>query len=118
MAALQSWAPDGRRAPWSPCLRPGGWGPARYYRFPAIKGTLGFIGSVSDHFCAECNRLRLTADGRLKNCLFSSHEIDVRRGHAGPGPEARAGRGRPNRWNARPSTRTSCPAAPPGACRR
>jgi cyclic pyranopterin phosphate synthase len=33
---------------------------------------------MSDHFCAECNRLRLTADGKLKNCLFSSHEIDAR----------------------------------------
>jgi cyclic pyranopterin phosphate synthase len=59
-------------------LSPGGWGPAHYYRFPGHLGTVGFIGSVSDHFCGECNRLRLTADGRLKNCLFSSHEIDVK----------------------------------------
>jgi cyclic pyranopterin phosphate synthase len=57
---------------------PGGWGPAHYYRFPGHEGTVGFIGSVSDHFCNECNRLRLTADGRLKNCLFSNHEIDVK----------------------------------------
>ncbi|OFW61511.1 MAG: cyclic pyranopterin phosphate synthase MoaA [Actinobacteria bacterium RBG_16_64_13] len=57
---------------------PGGWGPAHYYRFEGYKGTVGFIGSVSDHFCRECNRLRLTADGRLKNCLFSSHEIDAK----------------------------------------
>lgn len=57
---------------------PGGWGPARYYRFPEHAGTIGFIGSVSDHFCRECNRLRLTADGRLKSCLFSSDEVDVR----------------------------------------
>jgi cyclic pyranopterin phosphate synthase len=57
---------------------PGGWGPAHYYRFPGHQGTVGFIGSVSDHFCGECNRLRLTADGRLKNCLFSNHEIDVK----------------------------------------
>jgi GTP 3',8-cyclase len=57
---------------------PGGWGPARYYRFPGHQGTIGFIGSMSDHFCAECNRLRLTADGKLKNCLFSSHEVDVK----------------------------------------
>jgi cyclic pyranopterin phosphate synthase len=61
-----------------PVASPGGWGPAEYYRFPGHQGTLGFIGSVSDHFCARCNRLRLTADGRLKNCLFSSHEVDVR----------------------------------------
>ncbi|MBN1322067.1 MAG: GTP 3',8-cyclase MoaA [Thermoleophilia bacterium] len=61
-----------------PVDSPGGWGPAHYYRFPEHQGTLGFIGSVSDHFCRECNRLRLTADGRLKNCLFSSDEIDVK----------------------------------------
>ncbi len=57
---------------------PGGWGPARYYRFAGHEGTIGFIGSMSDHFCSECNRLRLTADGKLKNCLFSSHEVDVK----------------------------------------
>jgi cyclic pyranopterin phosphate synthase len=61
-----------------PVASPVGWGPAEYYRFPGHQGTLGFIGSVSDHFCARCNRLRLTADGRLKNCLFSSHEVDAR----------------------------------------
>jgi cyclic pyranopterin phosphate synthase len=61
-----------------PVASPGGWGPAEYYRFPGHQGTLGFIGSVSDHFCTRCNRLRLTADGRLKNCLFSSHEVDAR----------------------------------------
>ncbi len=57
---------------------PVGWGPAQYYRFSGHLGTIGFIGSVSDHFCRKCNRLRLTADGRLKNCLFSSEEIDIR----------------------------------------
>ena len=57
---------------------PMGWGPARYYRFPGYAGTIGFIGSVSGHFCSECNRLRMTADGRLKNCLFSSEEIEVK----------------------------------------
>lgn len=61
-----------------PVASPGGWGPARYFRFPGHKGTVGFISSVSDHFCNECNRLRLTADGRLKNCLFSNDEVDVR----------------------------------------
>jgi cyclic pyranopterin phosphate synthase len=61
-----------------PVSSPEGWGPAHYYRFSGHQGTVGFIGSVSDHFCAECNRLRLTADGRLKNCLFSSHEVDVK----------------------------------------
>jgi cyclic pyranopterin phosphate synthase len=57
---------------------PGGWGPARYYRFPGSLGTLGVISPLSHHFCGECNRLRLTADGRLRTCLFSDDEIDVR----------------------------------------
>lgn len=77
MAALNELGADGP-GPLEPVASPGGWGPARYYRFPGFRGTLGFIGSMSDHFCAECNRLRLTADGRLKNCLFSSDEVDVR----------------------------------------
>lgn len=68
----------GGLGPLDPVDSPGGWGPARYYRFSGYAGTIGFIGSVSDHFCAECNRLRITADGRLKNCLFSSDEVDAR----------------------------------------
>ncbi|NLG66497.1 MAG: GTP 3',8-cyclase MoaA [Actinobacteria bacterium] len=61
-----------------PAPSPGGWGPARYFAFPGHAGTIGFISAMSDHFCADCNRLRLTADGRLKNCLFSNDEVDVR----------------------------------------
>ncbi|MBE0476356.1 MAG: GTP 3',8-cyclase MoaA [Coriobacteriia bacterium] len=57
---------------------PGGWGPARYYRFDGAVGTLGVISPLSHHFCGECNRLRLTADGRLRPCLFSDDELDVR----------------------------------------
>ena len=53
-------------------------GPARYWRLPDAAGTLGFISPVSDHFCAGCNRLRLTADGRLLPCLLSDMEIDLR----------------------------------------
>ncbi|MBN1978137.1 MAG: GTP 3',8-cyclase MoaA [Anaerolineae bacterium] len=56
---------------------PGG-GPARYYRLPGAKGTLGFITPISDHFCHQCNRLRLTADGHLRPCLLSEYEIDLR----------------------------------------
>jgi cyclic pyranopterin phosphate synthase len=56
---------------------PGGWGPACYYRFPGARGTLGVISPLSHHFCGECNRLRLTADGRLRTCLFSDDELDV-----------------------------------------
>jgi cyclic pyranopterin phosphate synthase len=57
---------------------PGGWGPATYYRFPEAAGTIGVISPLSHHFCAECNRLRLTAEGRLRPCLFSDDELDVR----------------------------------------
>lgn len=57
---------------------PGGAGPARYWRIPGAAGTVGFISGMSNHFCAECNRLRLTADGKLRPCLFSDDELDVR----------------------------------------
>lgn len=57
---------------------PQGFGPARYFRVAGAPGTIGFIAGVSDHFCAACNRLRLTADGRLRNCLFSGDEMNVR----------------------------------------
>ncbi|NTU71957.1 MAG: GTP 3',8-cyclase MoaA, partial [Coriobacteriia bacterium] len=56
---------------------PGGWGPARYYRFADAEGTVGVISPLSHHFCAECNRLRLTADGRLRPCLFSDNDLDA-----------------------------------------
>ncbi len=53
-------------------------GPARYWRLPKSQGTFGFITPISEHFCNACNRLRLTADGRLRPCLLSDLEIDVR----------------------------------------
>lgn len=53
-------------------------GPARRYRFSDGIGEIGFISPVSDHFCGSCNRLRLTADGKLRTCLFSDDEIDVK----------------------------------------
>jgi cyclic pyranopterin phosphate synthase len=55
-----------------------GGGPARYYRLPGARGTVGFITAVSEHFCFRCNRLRLTADGQLRPCLLSDEEIDLR----------------------------------------
>lgn len=55
-----------------------GAGPARYYRLPNAPGTIGFISAVSEHFCFHCNRLRLTADGKLRPCLLSDQEIDIR----------------------------------------
>jgi len=53
-------------------------GPARYWRLPGAKGTIGFISPISEHFCHYCNRLRLTADGHLLPCLLSDVELDVR----------------------------------------
>jgi GTP 3',8-cyclase len=53
-------------------------GPAKYYRFPGAKGTVGFITAISEHFCVSCNRLRLTADGKLRPCLMSETMIDLR----------------------------------------
>ncbi|MDQ7781729.1 MAG: GTP 3',8-cyclase MoaA [Desulfomonilaceae bacterium] len=53
-------------------------GPAERYRFDSAAGEVGLIGSVSNHFCRECNRMRLTADGKLRPCLLSDEEVDVR----------------------------------------
>jgi cyclic pyranopterin phosphate synthase len=61
-----------------PCLPSAGNGPAKYFRFPHARGTLGFITPVSEHFCFHCNRLRLTADGKLRSCLLAEDEIDLR----------------------------------------
>lgn len=52
--------------------------PARSYRFADGQGGVGFIASVSEPFCAQCNRFRLTADGKLRNCLFSLAETNLR----------------------------------------
>lgn len=57
---------------------PLGWGPAKYMAFPGAQGTVGFISPLSRHFCSQCNRLRLTADGKIRPCLFSDEEYDVR----------------------------------------
>ena len=62
----------------TPAEGPYGHGPATYWRAGDAPGTLGFIAGVSEHFCATCTRLRLTADGRLKTCLFSGEELDIR----------------------------------------
>ncbi|MDD2900887.1 MAG: GTP 3',8-cyclase MoaA [Syntrophales bacterium] len=53
-------------------------GPARIFRFPGFRGELGFISPISEHQCPGCNRLRLTAAGRLRPCLFGKYEIDVK----------------------------------------
>jgi cyclic pyranopterin phosphate synthase len=51
---------------------------ARVYRFADGQGRIGFINPISEPFCADCNRIRLTADGRLRTCLFSLRETDLR----------------------------------------
>lgn len=51
---------------------------ARSYIIPGHRGSFGFISSMSDHFCGSCNRLRLTADGQIKVCLFDPKEISLR----------------------------------------
>ncbi|MFP5503383.1 MAG: GTP 3',8-cyclase MoaA [Candidatus Sericytochromatia bacterium] len=63
-------------APTEPAV-PGN-GPARYWTAPGALGTVGFISQMSHDFCQSCNRIRLTADGKIRHCLLSDHEIDVR----------------------------------------
>lgn len=53
-------------------------GVARLYRLPGAMGNIGLISPLSDHFCASCNRLRLTADGKIKPCLHSSTEFSIK----------------------------------------
>jgi cyclic pyranopterin phosphate synthase len=69
---------QGRFGPLEPVHGPKGNGPARYYHLPDARGTVGFIGARSEHFCNTCNRLRLTADGQLRPCLMSAEEIDLK----------------------------------------
>jgi GTP 3',8-cyclase len=64
-------------------LQPGGGpprgnGPAAYYHFAGAPGSIGVITPMTHTYCGSCNRVRLTADGRLRTCLFGDHEIDLR----------------------------------------
>jgi len=54
-------------------------GPARYYRIPGSATRVGFISPHSHNFCDQCNRVRLTAEGRLLLCLGQEHSVDLRR---------------------------------------
>jgi len=69
---------EGVLGPLSSTAVASGHGPARTFRLRDGLGTIGFITPWSDHFCSSCNRLRLTADGRLRPCLLSEVEVDVR----------------------------------------
>jgi len=53
-------------------------GVAKLYRLPGAKGNIGLISPINAHFCSECNRLRLTADGKLKPCLHSADEYSIK----------------------------------------
>ena len=53
-------------------------GPARYYRLPGARGTIGFISPMTEHFCHTCNRLRLTSDGQLRPCLLDDEEVNLK----------------------------------------
>lgn len=61
-----------------PVPGPGGNGPARYFAFADAPGAVGVISPLSHDYCERCNRVRLTADGRLRLCLFGDHAIDLR----------------------------------------
>ena len=66
-------------APIEPAAGPArGNGPARYFRFADARGTVGVITPMSHTYCGSCNRVRLTADGRLRTCLFGEDEVDLR----------------------------------------
>lgn len=54
-------------------------GPARRFALEGSKGEIGLIGALSYHFCENCNRLRLTADGKLRGCLFTDTETDIKK---------------------------------------
>lgn len=66
-------------SPWERTGSEAGRGPVKEtWRVGGSPGTIGFIHAMSDHFCARCNRLRLTSDGHLRTCLFSDDEVDLK----------------------------------------
>jgi cyclic pyranopterin phosphate synthase len=76
----------------APVPGPSGNGPARYFAYPGAPGAIGTISPLSHDYCERCNRVRLTADGRLRLCLFGDHALDLRGPlRAGAGREALAG---------------------------
>jgi len=70
-AQLETWNLE-------PETSPLGNGPARTFRIPNALGTLGFISPLGEHFCQNCNRLRLTSDGKLRSCLVIPAEVSLR----------------------------------------
>ena len=70
VARLGALSPDGGPAR--------GNGPAKYYRLQGATGTVGVITPMTHTYCGSCNRVRLTADGRLRTCLYGDHEVNLR----------------------------------------
>jgi len=70
ISSLGALAPDGGP--------PRGNGPAQYYRLSGAVGTVGVITPMTHTYCGSCNRVRLTADGRLRTCLYGDHEVNLR----------------------------------------
>lgn len=62
-------------------------GPSRRFRYTSGRGEIGLIGAMSSHFCHSCNRLRLTPDGKIRPCLFSEGEVDVKQHLRMPGSD-------------------------------
>jgi len=72
----------------TPYTRLAGNGAARYFRLPQARGTIGFISPLSEPFCKQCNRLRLSSTGTLFPCLFSKQGMDIKTPiHRGANPE-------------------------------
>ncbi len=78
LSATEMLARIGERQGLVPVPGPGGNGPARYFAFPGARGAVGVISPLSHDYCETCNRVRLTADGRLRLCLFGDFDIDLR----------------------------------------
>ena len=68
----------GRIGALRPVGGPPGSGPARYYAYDGAPGTVGVISPLSHDYCERCNRVRMSAEGRLRLCLFGDHSVDLR----------------------------------------
>ncbi len=78
VSATEMLARIGAEGTLLPAPGPGGNGPARYFAFADAPGAVGVISPLSHDYCETCNRVRLSADGRLRLCLFGDYEIDFR----------------------------------------
>lgn len=69
---------EARFGPLEPATQDSGAGPAKVWRVPGAAGRIGFISAMSKPFCETCNRLRLTAEGQLRSCLFDGGDVELR----------------------------------------